>query len=100
LRELADKYGNYKEQDAAAHYHQAVLGQSIDYVEEHGHYDRKRIHNLKYYTWIEQQGKELEELNAQWYDYQNYWREIHKMGDKIDRLIQEFNARTGLVDQL
>ena len=29
--------------------------------------DKKRMHNLKYYTWIEQQGKTLSELNAQWW---------------------------------
>jgi len=39
---------------------------------------KKRIHNLKYYTWIVQQGKELEELNAQWYDDENYWGNIYK----------------------
>jgi hypothetical protein len=38
---------------------------------------KKRIHNLKYYTWIVQ-GKELEELNAQWYDDENYWGNIYK----------------------
>jgi hypothetical protein len=30
--------------------------------------DRKRVHNLKYYTWVEQQGKTYEEIQAQWYD--------------------------------
>jgi cysteine synthase A len=34
--------------------------------------DRKRVHNLKYYTWVEQQGKTYEEIQAQWYD-PDYW---------------------------
>ncbi len=37
--------------------------------------DRKRVHNLKYYTWVEQQGKTYEEIQAQWYD-PNYWTDI------------------------
>jgi hypothetical protein len=48
---------------------------------ELSHYDRKRIHNLKYFTWIEQQGRELEELNTQWYDYPDYWQGIR---DQVD----------------
>jgi len=55
------------------------------------------IHNLKYFTWIEQQGKDLEELKAQWYDYENYWGSIHRQTGEIDKLIEEFNRRTGLL---
>jgi hypothetical protein len=57
--------------------------------------DRKRIHNLKYYTWIEQQGRTSEELNAQWYD-REYWTEIQAQRDEIDRLIQSFNDAVGI----
>ena len=32
---------------------------TIDNMEELTYYGRKRIHNLKYYTWVEQQGKTL-----------------------------------------
>ena len=31
-------------------------------MQELSYYDRKRIHNLKYYTWVEQQGKSYEEI--------------------------------------
>ena len=47
--------------------------------------------NLKYYTWVEQQGKTYEELNRQWYD-RNYWKELPQLTEKIDALIDEFNA--------
>ena len=70
---------------------------STDYVQELTYYDRKRIHNLKYFTWIEQQGKTLEELDAQWYDYDNYWESIRNQVGKIDELINEFNKKTGLL---
>jgi hypothetical protein len=57
---------------------------------------RKRIHNLKYYTWVEQQGKTYAEIQAQWYQ-PDYWSNIHNQVDEIDALIEEFNARVGLL---
>jgi hypothetical protein len=53
--------------------------------------DRRRVHNLKYYTWVEQQGKTYEELMAQWDP--EYWRRIFE--DEVeewDRLITDFNS--------
>jgi hypothetical protein len=52
---------------------------------------------LKYFTWVEQQGKDVTELNAQWDDYPGYWRNIQSKADEIDRLIEEFNQETDLV---
>jgi hypothetical protein len=43
------------------------------FMPELGYCDRKRIHNLKYFTWIEQQGRGLQELNDQWYNHAKYW---------------------------
>ena len=73
----------------------APAGASTEHVHELGYYDRKRIHNLKYYTWVEQQGKTYEEIQAQWYD-DDYWTGIQALADPIDRLIKEFNRLTGL----
>jgi hypothetical protein len=53
---------------------------------------RKRVHNLKYYTWVEQQGKTAEELNALWYDFDGTWGAVHRQAAEIDRLIEAFNA--------
>jgi cysteine synthase len=92
LQEIANIRGRYSELDAAAAYHRYLLGESIDHMKELDYYDRKQIHNLKYFTWIEQQGKTLEELNAQWYDYPDYWDRIHRQVEEIDRLIDQFNA--------
>ena len=99
LRELEVERGEFTELDAAAAYHRYLLGASIDYVQELGYYDRKRIHNLKYYTWVEQQGKTYDEIQAQWYD-DDYWTNIHACTDEIDSLIEAFNQRTGLLKQL
>jgi cysteine synthase A len=95
LRELAAERGPYTERNAAADYARYLLGCTTDYVEELGYWDRKRIHNLKYYTWVEQQGKTYEEIQAQWYD-EAYWSGIHGQVEEIDQLIEEFNERTGL----
>ena len=46
--------------------------QKQDFIMEGSLENRKRWHHLKYYTWIEQQGKTVEELNAQ--ASQNWWK--------------------------
>jgi len=73
-----------------------MLGQKTDAMIELTHYERKRIHHLKYFTWIEQQMFDLDELNRQWYDYEAYWGNIKNSTPKIDELIIEFNNRVGL----
>jgi cysteine synthase len=100
LGELSDLFGPYSEIEAAKDYHRFLMGQSIDYVRELGHYERRQVHNLKYFTWVEQQGKTVEELNAQWYDFPDYWERIQGQAGEIDRLIEAFNARTGVLDTL
>lgn len=92
LRELNEAHGEFTPLDAAGVYHRYLLGQNLDYIEELNYYGRKRIHNLKYYTWVEQQGKTYEEIQAQWYD-DNYWANIPGKVEEIDALIEEFNAR-------
>ena len=52
------------------------------------------IHNLKYYTWVEQQGKTYEEIQAQWYD-PDYWTGIHGQVDEIDALIERVQPADG-----
>ena len=65
-------------------------------VEELSYPARKRVHNLKYYTWVEQQGKTYDEIQAQWYQ-PDYWTGVHGQADEIDVLIEEFNAKVGLL---
>ncbi len=99
LEELRQERGEYTETDAAADYDRYLSGTTVDFVEELRYWDRKRVHNLKYFTWIEQQGKELEDLEAQWYD-RDHWDRIHDQVEDIDALIGEFNERTGLLEEL
>ena len=92
LKELTEEQGPFTEREAAKVHAAALMHQGIDNALELGYYDRLRIHNLKYYTWVEQQGKTYEELNRQWYD-RDYWTSIPKLTKKIDRLITEFNEK-------
>jgi len=101
LKEMEEARGRkYSAVDAAIDHNRYVLGVRTDSMEELTYQSKKRIHNLKYYTWIEQQMYDLDELNEQWYDYDNYWGRLHKMGPELDRMIEEFNERTGLTKDL
>jgi cysteine synthase len=96
LAELDEQQGKFNLTEAAKVHAAALLHQGIDNALELGYYDRLRIHNLKYYTWVEQQGKTYDEINAQWYD-RNYWKQLPAMAAKIDELIEAFNKEVGLV---
>ena len=100
IQELREKYGPYDERQAAIDYERFLLGITTDHMLELSYWDRKRIHNLKYYTWVEQMGKSAEELLEQWYDWPDYWDRIHSQVEEIDALIEEFNRRTGLLETL
>jgi cysteine synthase A len=96
LQEMRQEFGEYTEVDAAADYARWLLGQSTDNMLELRYTDRRRIHQLKYYTWVEQQGSTYEEIQAQWYD-RGYWTGFQRQVEEIDALIEEFNARVGLL---
>jgi len=100
IQELVDETGEYTEVMAAVDYHKHILGQKTDNMQELTYVDRKRIHNLKYYTWVEQQGRTVEELDALWYDTEHTWDAVKKQAAQIDQLIEEFNARTGLLEKM
>jgi cysteine synthase len=99
LKELEEERGKYTDYDAAADYSACLLGQTTDHMRELGYQDRKAIHNLKYFTWVEQQGKEVEDLNALWYD-RELWPKLFNQIKVWDELINEFNERTGLLKEL
>lgn len=99
LGELTAERGEFTALDAAAAYERHLVGTTPDYVEELTYYGRKRVHNLKYFTWVEQQGKTFDEIQAQWYD-NNYWTKFQDNTEEVDALIDEFNAKTGLLKSL
>jgi hypothetical protein len=96
LREMHQEFGEYGETDAAAHFAQYLQGVTTDNMIELTYADRRRVHNLKYFTWVEQQGRSYEEIMSQWHD-RDYWTGFQSQADEIDSLIEEFNSETGLV---
>lgn len=99
VEEERDRLGKYNNETAAVDWNRFLLGTTTDYMQELTYNDRKKVHNLKYFTWVEQQGKDVEELNAQWYD-RDYWTSRWNMAGKYDELINQFNEATGLLTNL
>lgn len=99
LEELRHDRGNYNSTQAIKDAEKCLMGTTADWMKELTYYDRKALHNLKYYTWVEQQGKEIEDLNALWSDRTIWDKQFHQI-QRWDELIEEFNDRTGLLKGL
>lgn len=98
LEEYRASYGPFDAFAAAEAFARDLHGVTTDNLEELSYQDRKRIHNLKYYTWVEQQGKTYEEIQVQWYD-PCYWTDVQKQAAEIDEQITAFNEQVGLIQQ-
>lgn len=96
IKEEAEGKGKFTATHAAVSFEADLLGLGTDHMIEMTYHQKKRMHNLKYFTWVEQQGKSVDELNAQWYDPE-YWTSKYKLVDDWDEKINEFNHRTGLL---
>jgi hypothetical protein len=96
LVEMHAEFGEYSESDAAVDYARWLQGESTDNLLELRYTDRRRIHHLKYFTWIEQQGRTYDEIQSQWYD-REYWPNVQEQIPEIDALIEEFNQKVGLI---
>lgn len=98
IEELRAEYGPYTEMDAALDYAKYLEGILTDWYRELNYRDRKQLHNLKYFTWVEQQGRTSEELRELWEP--EFWDQIWSAVPAFDKLIDQFNERTGLLAQL
>ena len=96
LAELRNERGEYAENRAAIDFEVGLRNTAIDHILEMTYWDKKRIHNLKYFTWVEQLGKDVEELDRQWQE-NSYWEEKYNSYKDWDKLIKEFNARTAIL---
>ena len=95
IQEYREEYGAFGRDEAAYSFGRYMMGENIAHMLELSMEDRKRIHNLKYYTWVEQQGRTSAELNAQWYD-PDYWTGFQSQITEIDKLIVAFNKEVGI----
>ena len=91
IQEQTAAKGAYTPLQAALDLEGCLNAQSTDNYLELSYQDKKRIHNLKYYTWVEQQGKTYAEILRQWEP--EYWVETFETNlDELDATIEEFNA--------
>jgi len=97
-QELRDEHGAYTRERAARDFSRYLEGAGTDNLQELTYTDQKRLHNLKYFTWVEQQGKSVEELEQLWHP--EFWAEAFGQIEEWDKLITEFNERTGVLRTL
>jgi cysteine synthase len=96
LKELTAERGAYSLMQAGKDHEKCMIGATTDHMKDLTYEEQKAIHNLKYFTWVEQQGKEVEDLRRLW-DDRFIWAEIFRQPARWDELINEFNDRTGLL---
>lgn len=88
-------YGNRFDTVAAAEtWGQHLAGQGTEHLLELTQVDKRRIFNLGYFTWVEQQGISVEEFTLR--RRQRFWDGLMDLVPAWDGLITDFNARTGV----
>lgn len=92
LEELNRERGPYTRLQAARDFERCLPGTTTDNMKELSYHDKKAIHNLKYFTWVEQQQKDVADLNQLWYD-RDIWPRLFNQVHRWDELIMEFNDR-------
>ncbi|MGQ9907462.1 MAG: PLP-dependent cysteine synthase family protein [Candidatus Flexifilum sp.] len=65
MDDMRAQFGALDEAAAAGRIEGIFHGAKTDWVQDGTRHNRERWHNLKYYTWVEQQGKTVQELDAQ-----------------------------------
>jgi cysteine synthase len=86
--------GRFDEVTAAEVFGQHLLGCATDHLVELRETDRRRIFNLGYYTWVEQQKVPIATFEAR--RAQRFWTDLQQLLPQWDEMIAEFNERTRL----
>jgi len=98
LQEAEEAHGPYTARMADQHYARYLQGITTDHLRELTYAGQKALHNFKYFTWVEQQGRSSDELRQLWDE--DFWNEVFSQDvvDEWDRLIDAFNETAGLTD--
>lgn len=91
MADMAETYGALDEARAVGYIESLYHGMRTDWIMDGTRDARERWHNLKYYTWVEQQGKSVEELDAQ--REQTWWEEHQRLVHEIDARLTEVRAK-------
>jgi cysteine synthase len=92
MQEMSETHGSYDARLADRHYARYLQGITTDHMRELTYADQKALHNFKYFTWVEQQGKTSAELRQLWDE--DFWKQVFSQDvvDEWDRLIEAFNG--------
>ena len=82
--------GIYDETSCGEIFGQFLQGVSTDNTLELNQKDKERIFNLGYYTWVEQQGININDFEKR--RDQNFWNEHYQYMLSLDDRIKEFNS--------
>ena len=89
MADMAQRHGSLDEAAATGRIERIFRGAGLDWIQPGTSQARARWHNLKYYTWVEQQGKSVEELDAQrdpgWWEM----RQQKRVGEIDARLLRQ-----------
>ena len=94
LDEMNAHRGKYTAEQAIADAAQHLGGITTDWLRELSYRDRKALHQFKYFTWVEQQRRTVEELDELWDP--DFWTRTFDQVEAWDEQIREFNERTGV----
>jgi cysteine synthase len=98
LAEMEEERGPYTALHARIDHERFLLGATTDHLRELSYRDRKTLHNQKYFTWVEQQGKTVEELDSLWDPA--FWEELVARVPEWDEEIEAFNADSGVLETM
>lgn len=92
MAEMAKRYGAMDDRRAAVYVEAIFHGQKTDWIKDGTPDVRRQWHHLKYYTWVEQQGKTVEALEAQ--KDPEWWLRHQQLVPEIDRRIKAARRAT------
>jgi cysteine synthase A len=87
MDDMRARFGAIDDARGSAYMESIFHGATTDWIKDGTPDQRRQWHNLKYYTWVEQQGKTVEELDAQ-LDPQ-WWIDHQELVPEIDARIKE-----------
>jgi cysteine synthase A len=90
--------GGFDEVAAGEVFGEHILGATTDHLLEPTLIERERIFNLGYFTWVEQQGVSVDDFCAR--KEPSFWTAMREIVPVWDGMIDELNARTGVLAEL
>ncbi|MCA9311608.1 MAG: hypothetical protein KDA21_10410, partial [Phycisphaerales bacterium] len=91
LEELRQEHGAYTERSAWRDIGRGLDAVTTDHLRELSHRDRRALHHLKYFTWVEQQQRSVADLERLWDPA--FWGETYAQVETWDGWIRAFNDR-------